>query len=103
MELRIIFEAAAGLRTALGRTWTGLRKARGLPTKNDMIFLHGPMVNPAAGGTRFKGLLSGKKYPPYSKETYDLFAYLTERNAELPEHRDEEPSGKISKIYTYVL
>ena len=57
-----------------------------------MIFLHGPMVNPAAG-YEVQGTISGKKYPPYSLETYN-FLLPHRKEAELPEHRDEEPLEK---------
>ena len=42
-----------------------------IPTKNDMIFLHGPMVNPAAG-YEVQGTISGKKSPRYSLKTYNF-------------------------------
>ena len=47
------------------------KEGKKIPTKNDMIFLHGPMVNPAAG-YEVEGEISGKKYPPYSLETYNF-------------------------------
>ena len=100
---RIIFEAAAALRTALGvLDWP--KDGKVIPTKNDMIFLHGPMVNPAAG-YEVQGTISGKKYPPYSLETYN-FLLPHRKEAELPEHRDVEPLEKYRKfipIYCEIL
>ena len=54
---------------------------------------------------KFKGDISGKKYPPYSLETYN-FLLPHRKNAELPEHRDEEPLEKYRKfipIYCEIL
>ena len=92
---RIIFEAASALRTGLGQLdWP--KEGKVTPTKNDMIFLHGPMVNPAAG-YEVQGDISGKKFPPYSKVTYD-YLLPHRKKAELPEHRDENPLEKYRKF-----
>lgn len=92
---RIIFEAASALRTLMGELdWP--KEGRTKPKKGDIIFLHGPLVNPAAS-YEISGDRSKKKFPPYSKATYELLLPHRPKTI-IGAHKDKDPDKKFRKF-----